>query len=128
MAPLSGSSAQQLWKKLATISDDQDIRVRYQLAFGLGAFPDAARMDALTEIIRRDAGDRWVRAAVLNSLRDGAGKVFNQLIADARFRNSQGGQEFLRQLLGVIGTKNDSGEVETLLNHLEKDADSDIAF
>src|SRR5438128_10783609 len=123
-----GSSAQELWKKLATLSNDPDIRVRYELAFSLGDFHDAAKIEALTEIIRHDAGDRWVRAAVLNSLRDGAGKVFNQLIADARFRNSQGGQEFLRQLAGVIGTKNDSVEVQALLIYLQKNADSDIAF
>jgi putative heme-binding domain-containing protein len=128
IAPRVGSAAQQIWKKLATLSSDPDIRVRYQLAFSLGDFQDAAKTGALAEIIRRDAGDRWVRAAVLNSLRDGAGKVFDQLMADARFRNSSGGQEFLRQLLGVIGTKNDPGEAQSVLNHLQKDADSDIAF
>jgi len=128
IAPRAGSSAQQLGKKLATLSSDPDIRVRYQLAFSLGDFHDEEKIEALTEIIRRDAGDRWVRAAVLNSLRDGAGKVFHQLMADARFRGSQGGQEFLRQLAGVIGTKNDPGEVQALLIYLQKNADSDIAF
>src|SRR5439155_2500966 len=123
-----GSSAQELWKKLATLSNDPDIRVRYELAFSLGDFHDAAKIEALTEIIRHDAGDRWVGPAVLNSLRDGAGKVFHQLMADARFRGSQGGQEFLRQLAGVIGTKNDPGEVQAVLKQLQKDADSDIAF
>ena len=54
--------------------------------------------------------------------------VFHQLMAHARFRVSQGGQEFLRQLAGVIGTKNDPGEVQAVLKHLQKDADSDIAF
>jgi putative membrane-bound dehydrogenase-like protein len=128
IVPRLGSSAQQLWKKLATLSSDPDIRVRYQLAFSLGDFHDTAKIGALTEIIRRDAGDRWLRAAVLNSLRDGAGKVFDQLMADPRFRNSADGQEFLRQLGGVIGTKNDSGEVQRVLIYLQKNADSDIAF
>jgi putative heme-binding domain-containing protein len=102
--------------------------VRYQLAFSLGAFNDAAGTEALTEIIRRDASDRWVRAAVLNSLKTGADKAFDPLVADAPFRNSPSGQEFLRLLTGVIGTKNDSGEVQAVLIYLQKNADSDIAF
>jgi putative heme-binding domain-containing protein len=69
-----------------------------------------------------------VRAAALNSLRDGAGKILDQLMVDARFRASQGGQEFLRQLAGVIGTKNDAGEVQAVLIYLQENADSDIAF
>ena len=117
-APRAGSYAQQLWKKLVKLASDPDIRVRYQLAFGLGGFQDAAKTEALTEIIRRDAGDRWVRAAVLNSLREGAGRVFDQLMADTRFRNSADGQEFLHQLVGAIGTKNDSGEVQAVLIYL----------
>jgi putative heme-binding domain-containing protein len=64
----------------------------------------------------------------LNSLRDGAGKAFNQLLADARFRGSESGQEFLRQLVGVIGAKNDPGEVRVVLDYLQKHADSDLAF
>jgi len=124
----AGSSVQQLLKHLAKLSKDPDIRVRYQLAFSLGNFQGVAKIEALTEIIRRDAGDRWVRAAVLNSLREGAGKTFDQLMADERVRNSPGGQEFLRLLTGVIGTKNESGEIQAVLTYLQKSADSDIAF
>src|SRR5437899_2450323 len=123
-----GSSAQSLWKKLATLSGVPDIRVRYQLAFSFADFHDAATIKALTEIIRHDPGDRWLRAAVLNALKDAPGKVFDPLVADDRFRNSEGGREFLRQLVGVIGTKNDSGEVQAMLVYLQKNADSDIAF
>ncbi len=123
-----GSSAQPLWKKLATLSGDPDIRVRYQLAFSLADFHDAATIKALTEIIRHDPGDRWLRAAVLNALKDAPGKVFDPLVAEDRFRNSEGGREFLRQLAGVIGTKNDSSQVQAVLVYLQKNADSDIAF
>src|SRR6185295_19354728 len=115
IAPRAGSSAQQLLSQLAKLCSDPDLRVRYQLAFSLGAFNDAARTEALTEIIRRDAGDRWVQAAVLRSLRNGADKAFDQLVADARFRDSPGGQEFLRLLTGVIGTRNDPVEVQAVL-------------
>ena len=124
----TGSSAPPLWKKLATLSGDPDIRVRYQLAFSLADFHDAGTIKALTEIIRLDPGDRWLRAAVLNALKDGPGQVFDLLMADAHFRNSEGGREFLRQLAAVIGTKNDSSEIQAMLVYLQKNADSDLAF
>jgi putative membrane-bound dehydrogenase-like protein len=124
----AGFPAQQLWTGLAKLSGDPDIRVRYQLAFSLGGYNFRAQTEVLAEIIRRDAGDRWVRAAVLNSLRNGAGRLFNTLVADTRFLNSPDSQEFLRLLTGVIGAKNDSGEVQAVLSYLQKHADSDIAF
>ncbi len=128
LAPLSGSAGEKLGRKLATLSNDPDIGVRYQLAFALGESKDPAKIRTLAEIIHRDSGDRWVRSAVLNSLRNGASAMFERLVAGARFRDSAGGQEFLRQLVGVIGTRNESREVKTVLNHLQNNADSEIAF
>jgi putative heme-binding domain-containing protein len=44
---------------------DADPRVRYAAAVALGQFEGNAAVSALAQIARRDAGDRWVRAAVL---------------------------------------------------------------
>ncbi len=128
IAPRAGPSGQQLWKGLERLSSDPDARVRYQLAFSLGEAQDAEKIQALGEILRHDAGDRWMRAAVLDSLSSAAGQVFDRLVADAQLRNSPGGEEFLRQLAGVIGTKNDPGEVQRVLAYLRTNPDSDIAF
>jgi putative heme-binding domain-containing protein len=117
-----------LREKLLEMAADPDIRVRYQLAFTLGESKDPARIKTLAEIVRQGARDRWMRAAVLNSLKDGAGEIFGQLIGDARFQGSSGGAEFLQQLAGVIGTKNNSAEVEAVLNALANNADSDAGF
>ncbi|HKI72211.1 MAG TPA: PVC-type heme-binding CxxCH protein, partial [Verrucomicrobiae bacterium] len=117
-----------LWRKLCALADDPSPRVRYQLAFTLGESKDPDEIKALAGIIRHDASDRWTRAAVLNSLKDGAGEMFEQLAADSHCLDSAGGQEFLRQLAGVIGAKNDSGEVKTVLDFLRNNSDSHIAF
>src|SRR2546430_12723116 len=69
-----------------------------------------------------------MRTAVLNSLKDGAGEIFEPLVADSRLRDSARGQEFLRQLVGRIGAKNDSGEVKTVLAYLQTNDDSRVPF
>jgi putative membrane-bound dehydrogenase-like protein len=51
---------------LARLADDPDPRVRYQLAWSLGSFKDAARVSS--RLLRRDVSDAWMRSAVLSSL------------------------------------------------------------
>ena len=116
------------WKELTGLANDPDVLVRYQLAFALGDFHHPDVIQALGKIIRRDAADRWARAAVLSSVKDVAGGLFEQLAAGASFRDSAGGQEFLRQLVEVIGAKNDPGEVKAVLSFLRQSADSGVAF
>src|SRR5439155_635556 len=50
-----------LANRLGAIVDDPDRRVRYQLAFTLGAFPGELSAKALALLARRDAPDPWVR-------------------------------------------------------------------
>jgi putative heme-binding domain-containing protein len=61
-----------------------------------------------------------MRAAVLNSLTDGAGEVFNALVHDVRFRGKPGSDEFLRQLAELIGARNVHGEVRAVLEFAAK--------
>ncbi|MBX3439263.1 MAG: c-type cytochrome, partial [Planctomycetaceae bacterium] len=55
-----------------------DVRVRYQLALSLGESNASRVAAALQAIAERDAGDPWIRAAVLSS----AGPHAQQLLAD----------------------------------------------
>jgi putative heme-binding domain-containing protein len=50
---------------VAMTAADADPRVRYAAAVALGQFQGSEVVPALAKIARRDAGDRWVRAAVL---------------------------------------------------------------
>ena len=63
-----------LRKKLRTLSNDDDPCVRYELAFRESNDPE--RVPVLRSIIERDVEDSWTRAAVLNSLSEGAGNLF----------------------------------------------------
>jgi putative heme-binding domain-containing protein len=64
-------SSDGLAKALLARTADDEITVRMQLAFTLGEWKDERAGQALGQILRRDAGDRFVQAAVLSSLRRG---------------------------------------------------------
>src|SRR5262249_8950880 len=93
-------SASELRDQFAKMTDDPDLRVRYQLAFSLGAVPGELSSRALAKLARRDGGDSWFRLAVLSSVNSRAGEVFRLLIENKDFRASGHG----RELLGTLAT------------------------
>jgi putative membrane-bound dehydrogenase-like protein len=61
---------------LCGMTDDDDARVRYQLAFSLGEFPASGpRNDAFVRLAVRDGDAVYPRAAIMSSLVAGAGDV-----------------------------------------------------
>jgi putative heme-binding domain-containing protein len=110
-----------LWAKLSQLTKDPAITVRYQLAFTLGEIKHPDKISALAEIIRRDAGDSWMQAAVLSSLADGAAKMF-------RLVSNGGNPEFLRQLTQIIGAKNNPGEIAQVMDYLANTGDHALSF
>lgn len=75
------ASSQALLKATCALADDPVARVRYQIAFSLGAVDSAEATAALARIARRDAADRWIRTAVLSSCAERADRLFAILIA-----------------------------------------------
>jgi putative membrane-bound dehydrogenase-like protein len=65
-----------------TLSNDPDPRVRLHAALALGAADDPRSIAVLAAIARRDGADRWIRAAVLSSLRSRTG-AFLEVFAGA---------------------------------------------
>jgi putative membrane-bound dehydrogenase-like protein len=110
---------------LQTLASDPSINVRYQLAFTLGEMSVADKTSALAEILKSDATNSWMRAAALSSLGEGAGHLFAVLSRDENVTSQQSGQEFLSELVKVIGAKNQSNEVAgvvAFLNNAENPA------
>jgi HEAT repeat protein len=62
--------------RLEELTDDPDARVRYQLAFSLGAVRGEMPGRALAKLARRDGGDSWFRLAILSSVNGRAGEVW----------------------------------------------------
>jgi putative membrane-bound dehydrogenase-like protein len=100
---------------LSAAETESDARVRYQLAFSLGEMNDGGRVNALVKIARRDGGDAWVRLAVLSSLSQGAGAVFETLAADKEHRRTSAGRQMLEALARQIGLAKRTDEVADVL-------------
>ena len=105
--------------KLYEMVADEDIRVRYQLAFTLGEIPGSQATKALAAIATRDTGDRWIRLAVLSSSLGRAGELLALLAADSQWRSGSQGRAFLEQLAEQAGLQKRNDQVAEVFKVLE---------
>jgi putative membrane-bound dehydrogenase-like protein len=85
-------------ERMTAMTGDTAPRVRYQLAFSLGALPGAEPSAALAALAVRDGANPWMRMAILSSTTDRAGDLFLRLAGGAGFRASKDGRAFLAAL------------------------------
>ncbi|MGE0756312.1 MAG: PVC-type heme-binding CxxCH protein [Pirellulaceae bacterium] len=104
--------------RLLTMARDPDLGVRCQVAFALGEANDPRRFAALADVARRDAGDRWLRAAVLSSLSEGAGQVFATLAADGTFRRRGDARDMLVELARLVARQNRPDALDAVVDAL----------
>jgi putative membrane-bound dehydrogenase-like protein len=105
----------QLYKMTA----DEDVRVRYQLAFTLGDIASSQATAALAEVARQDVADRWVRLALLSSCYGRAGELFATLTPDAEFAGSSTGRSFLEELAEQAGLQKREDQIVEVIRVLE---------
>jgi putative heme-binding domain-containing protein len=114
---------------LASLAKDRSIHVRYQLAFTLGEIKSAkypSRVANLLAIIKQDPANNWMQAAVFSSLAEGSGEMFSLAVADSSMRVA--GKDFLRQLVELIGAKNNPDDVKLVLNYLDEANEPALSF
>ncbi|HWH70810.1 MAG TPA: c-type cytochrome, partial [Candidatus Sulfotelmatobacter sp.] len=114
----NGVVSEPLWGQLKALTADPAVRVRYQVAFTLGELRHVGRTVALTGVLARNLTNGWVQTAVVSALSEGAGEFFLLLASDNGFRRDEVGQEFLRQLALMIGTKGRLDEVSQVLDYI----------
>jgi len=102
-------------ERLVALAADDDLNVRYQVAFTLGEFDSSERMVGLAQIARRDVADRWVRLAIQSSLATGIDELFAELTADDEFRRRDEGRMFLASLARQVGVANRQMETAKVL-------------
>jgi putative membrane-bound dehydrogenase-like protein len=113
-----GSHESQLTQRLLTMVEDDDLQVRYQLAFTLGELSPEVAVGALATLARRDAEDPWMRMAIQSSLVRDADVALGNLLGDDKFRRSAGGRLLLVNLarqLGLSSRKQAKGDADAAL-------------
>lgn len=109
-----------LVRSIASLADDDSIRVRTQAAFTLGSFRSLAADAALAKIASRDFEDEVSRVAVTSSLSENATGVIGELVRNERVRNSDVGAAWLNELLSQVLARQSRAEKIELLSWLEQ--------
>ncbi len=111
---------EELQQAVLKMTDDPAMKVRYQLAFSLGALPASAeRQTALTQLARSAPTNAYMLAAIQTSLLDGAAEVLDQLARDDDFRDPSTAVAFLQQLAGQIRRQQDVKDLARLILLIE---------
>jgi putative heme-binding domain-containing protein len=105
---------------LVKMTTDDDLRVRYQLAFTLGAVPAKQRVSALLKLWQRDAANADMRAAILSSLGDGAGLLLEKLAEDDKLLAERTNRELVTALAKQIGKQQRAEDLAALMEILER--------
>lgn len=98
---------------LLRLVNDDDLRVRWQVAFSLGRYASSpAALDGLAALARRDGADAYARAAALSLPAEHAVDLFERA-ADAP-------AAFLSDLARAVGVRQDGADVARLLAAVER--------
>src|SRR5260370_25847910 len=82
----------------------------------------------MATVAKSDLDSRWRQAAVLSSLAEGAGDLFALLSAETSVCDSKPGEEFLRQLVTLVGAKNKKEEINRVLDFIAKVKQPALSF
>ncbi|MCP4786233.1 MAG: c-type cytochrome [Fuerstiella sp.] len=102
------------------LTSDEATRVRFQVALTLGEVSDLRVAAALADIAKRDAGEVWMRLAVLSSLAKSELTFLKQVVGDADFVRNPDGQEMIEQLAFVIGAGKNQQQISELHDLVEE--------
>lgn len=101
--------------QLIRMASDDELTVRYQVAFSLGDIRGPRQAQAIAGLAARDGADRWMRLALLSSTRDNAGDVFLRLATSSKHRQQSHVREFLTTLAQQISRGGQSSQIAAVL-------------
>lgn len=106
-------------ERLFHLANDEDIRVRYQVAFSLGELSGPLQAETIARLVVNDGADQWMRLALLSSTLNTAGDVFHRLVANSESRIKPHIGRFLTTLAQQIGRAGQSRQVALVLKSLD---------
>lgn len=116
--------------RVIALAQDDDVRVRFQVAFTLGELlKGAADTDergrasaALTKLALRDAADLWVRTAVLSSAGESVATLLVDIVRGGELAQRRDAASLVGDLATIVGARNRPAELAialTAFGHLE---------
>ena len=113
---------ERLLKKMTGMVDDPDPLVRLQVAMSLGESSKPAAVAALVQLTRQRLDERWMKAAILSSVKDIAGELLGGLLAGKKIKPDPALAESLAM---IAGSRRHQAELAGLIASLEKLGDGD---
>jgi putative membrane-bound dehydrogenase-like protein len=107
-----------LLARVVELAGDPNARVRFQVAFSLGAVDNPDVRIALARIGRHDAADEHIRAAVLSSAAHRGADLMGLLFHDPEFTTTESARLLFRQLALSVGGESDPGELKSVARAL----------
>ena len=107
-----------LAKQLLGMAEDENLDVRYQLAFTLGQLPGRPAVPTLARLLERDGEQRWMRLAVLSSSASRGGELLSQLLQPQTEQKRDA--QFLATLAEQVGREAQPNQVAAVLDAVEK--------
>lgn len=112
-----------LLRKALSLSEDDDSRVRFQLALSVGGLDDTVVVPCLAQLAARDGQDRWMPTAVCCALPQHASPLVLSLLKDRSFLSQPAASELLEPLASIIGAQGDSAAAAQVANGSRRLAD-----
>jgi len=110
-----------VWSAVAARADDPDPKVRFEAALLLGAWDNDAKLDPLTDIAKRDAGDLWARLAVGAAVPQRAGALVERLVEaeSRRAGDPRDAAEMIATLTAIVGAREVPKETARVLKSFD---------
>jgi putative membrane-bound dehydrogenase-like protein len=98
------------------LADHPDQRILFQVAFSLGESKSKLAINALAQMSINDSKGEFMRMAILSSVTNYPATLFETLWKNQEFSASSTGITFLKQLMQIVGSRNQQDEIITVLN------------
>ena len=103
-------------KSVLALCEDEDDRVRFQVAFSLGEAAEQQALDGLARLARDPRNGREIRTALLSSVAGNADRLIALLLKDAGFLKQPHSNALLSELCLVVGANPDTARVQRVLS------------
>ncbi len=122
------SSLPELVEKLATMTDDLDPRVRFQLLCTLGGLESSSARAARERLLAHDLEDPWFQIAALSASSDEGPSLFRMAVSRLVDQSTEGRLDFFRLVASVIGARQKRAEIQQVIQTVAKQSGSDSSW